>query len=161
MSEINTLIAQIIPLLIALFFAVLGSIITVKVLPYIADQRQYKRIRQFVQAAEKLANAGKLPKDEKNEYVLQLMEDAGIPVNQITKALVESAVLELDNLNSGKEKYILQILEKVGIPITDGTKSIVQSVIAGVDKLVKSAVKWIIEHPAESEKIEESVSEKT
>lgn len=111
--ELIEQIKNILPLLVELIFTLIGVWVTAKVLPWLLELRQYGKIRQFVMAAEKVAEAGTIPKVDKNIYVLDLMEQAGIPVNPITKALVEAAVKEVDCL---VEKTADWIIEHEAVP---------------------------------------------
>lgn len=67
------------------------------VIPWLKEKRLYDTVKKFVQAAEKLGDVGTIPKGNKKDYVVQLLENKGITVTPEIDALIESAVKELDN----------------------------------------------------------------
>jgi len=67
------------------------------VIPWLKEKRLYDTVKKYVQAAEKLGNVGTIPKDSKKAHVIRLLENKGIKVTPEIDALIESAVLELDN----------------------------------------------------------------
>lgn len=66
------------------------------VVPWLQERHLYNTICYFVQAAEKLANTGKIDKETKKSYVIKLLEGKGIKVTDSVDAMIESAVLDLD-----------------------------------------------------------------
>ena len=67
------------------------------VIPWLKEKRLYDTVKKFVQAAEKLGDVGTIPKANKKAHVIRLLESKGIKVTPEIDALIESAVLELDN----------------------------------------------------------------
>ena len=97
---------EIIPLVMKLVFYAIGLLLTYYILPWAKQQIWYSVIKKFVQAAEKQAEAGNIEKPGKKNYVLYLMKMFHIPVNDITLALMESAVQELDILKDEMMQYL-------------------------------------------------------
>lgn len=67
-------------------------------IPWLKEQRAFSAARKFVKAAHKLAQTGVIPKANKKNYVLNMMQSCGIKVTPVVDAFVEAAVLELDHL---------------------------------------------------------------
>lgn len=103
--DITTEITQIIPLAVKLVFAVIGVLLLTYILPWLKQQVWYSSIKWLVNAAEKLAESGQISKDYKKKYVLRLMQLLRIPVNDVTSALIEAAVKELDMLEDKIKDY--------------------------------------------------------
>ena len=66
------------------------------VIPWLKEKHLYGVVKRFVNAAEKLADSGKLQKSEKKDYVLRLLASKGVAVTEEIDAMIESAVIELD-----------------------------------------------------------------
>ncbi len=66
------------------------------VVPWLKEKHLYDIIKKFVEAAEKLAQAGTIPKEEKKQYVIALLKAKGITVTPEIEANIEAAVQELD-----------------------------------------------------------------
>lgn len=89
---------------IRLVFSVIGIVLTsvvvpwVKtvVVPWLKDKHLYTTVVCFVQAAEKMAESGQIPKESKKQFVVKLLESKGVIVDAIVDAYIESAVEELD-----------------------------------------------------------------
>ena len=99
---------EIIPLVMKLVFYAIGLLLTYYILPWAKQQIWYSVIKKFVQAAEKQAEAGNIEKPGKKNYVLSLMKMFHIPINDITLALMESAVQELDILKNEMMQYLVE-----------------------------------------------------
>lgn len=69
-------------------------------IPWLKDKRLYAIVTIFVKAAEKQAEAGTLG-EPKCDYVIRMLERRGIVVTEEVRAMIESAVKELDL--AGKE----------------------------------------------------------
>ena len=67
------------------------------VIPWLKEKHLYDTVKKFVQAAEKLGDVGTIPKANKKAHVIRILENKGIKVTPEIDALIESAVLELDN----------------------------------------------------------------
>lgn len=68
--------------------------------PWLKERHLYNIVRNFVQAAEKLAEAGVIDKGDKKKYVVNLLKNNGIEVNETVDAFIESCVKELDLIAS-------------------------------------------------------------
>lgn len=69
------------------------------VVPWLKEKRVYELIKTFVQAVEKMAEAGAIEKIDKKKKVIELLENNGIEINESIEAAIESAVKELDIIN--------------------------------------------------------------
>lgn len=76
--------------------------------PWLKEQRIYSTVKKFVQAAEKLADAGAISKTDKKKYVVDLLEKNGITVDSTLDAFIESAVEELDKVIEVTKEEILK-----------------------------------------------------
>lgn len=65
-------------------------------IPWLKEKRLHNIVKSFVQAAEKLAEAGIIEKIDKKAKVIELLEDNGIVVDNTVDAFIESCVKELD-----------------------------------------------------------------
>lgn len=68
--------------------------------PWLKEKHLYNIIKNFVQAAEKLAESGAIPKADKKAKVIEFLENRGIIVDKNAEALIESCVKELDMATS-------------------------------------------------------------
>lgn len=83
----------------AIIIAITGVItfyIKTVLVPWLQDKQLYTTVQRYVQAAEKLAEAGDLVSGSKKGYVIYLLQSKGIEVTPEIEALIESAVEELD-----------------------------------------------------------------
>lgn len=64
--------------------------------PWLKEKRLYGTVKKFVQAAEKLAEAGTIEKKDKSQYVIGLLEENGIAVDNTVRAFIESSCKEID-----------------------------------------------------------------
>lgn len=71
-------------------------------IPWLRERQLYGLICKFVRAAEKLAESGAISKEAKLDYVLGLLAKNGIEVTPVVRALIESAVGELDDALSNQ-----------------------------------------------------------
>lgn len=66
-------------------------------IPWLKEKQLYNTICKFVRAAEKLAEGGQIDKATKLNYVISLLAHSGIKMTPEVRALIESAVGELDD----------------------------------------------------------------
>ena len=66
-------------------------------IPWLKEKRLYGTIKKFVRAAEKLGESGIIDKKSKLDYVCGLLVKRGIKVDADVRALIESAVGDLDD----------------------------------------------------------------
>ena len=76
--------------------------------PWLKEKRLYSTVKKFVQAAEKLADAGTINKKDKPQYVIGLLEENGIAVNNTIKAFIESSCKEIDIVIGATKEEILK-----------------------------------------------------
>lgn len=76
--------------------------------PWLKEKHLYNIVKNFVQAAEKLAESGAITKESKKEKVIELLENKGIVVNATVDAFIESCVKELDMVTSVVYEEIIE-----------------------------------------------------
>ncbi len=92
-SNVAEIIATVISLVVAYYVI---PYIKSDLIPWLKEKHLYNTVRNFVQAAEKLAESGAINKCDKKAKVIELLEKNGIAVNATVEALIESCVKELD-----------------------------------------------------------------
>ena len=105
---LETIWDVILPNILKIILTIVSLIISCYVIPYIKndlipwlqEKRLYNIVKNFVQAAEKLAESGAIDKKDKNEKVVEFLQSKGIVVDSTVKALIESCVKELDMVTS-------------------------------------------------------------
>lgn len=94
--------------LLDIIIAVISIVVSYYIIPYIKsdlipwlkEKRLYNLVKKFVEASEKLAETGVIPKVDKKKKVIELLEEKGIVVTEEIEAFIESAVKELDLITS-------------------------------------------------------------
>ena len=76
--------------------------------PFLKEKRVYSTVKKFVQAAEKLADSGAIQKVDKPGYVIGLLEQNGIAVDDTIKAFIESCCKEIDIVVNATKDEILK-----------------------------------------------------
>ena len=79
--------------IVKIVFLVLGTLVTVYVVPWIKEKGLYDIVKKMVQGAEKWSETMDI---DKKEWVIERLEARGIEVNDYVEALIESACEELD-----------------------------------------------------------------
>lgn len=97
LSNLTEIIATIISLVVAYYVI---PCIKNDLVPWLKEKRLYNTVKNFVQAAEKLAESGVIEKIDKKAKVVELLENKGITVDKTIEALIESCVKELDLVTS-------------------------------------------------------------
>lgn len=64
--------------------------------PWLKEKRLLSLIKNFVRAAEKLAETGAIEKVDKKKTVINLLENKGIEVTLEVEAFIEACVKQLD-----------------------------------------------------------------
>lgn len=96
-GEIASGILQIVCALIGILLtAVVVPWLKTRAIPWMKEKQLYGLVKKFVQAAEKLAETGALEREDKKDYVVNLLEQKGYHMNAEAEAFIESAVKELD-----------------------------------------------------------------
>lgn len=88
-----------IEVIVKVVFLVLGTVITLYVVPWLKEKRIYDTVVNMVAAAEKWAENNEI---DKKAWVIEKLEASGVKVNEHVDALIEAAVKELD-IALGKE----------------------------------------------------------
>lgn len=78
-------------------------------IPWLKEKRLHNIIRSFVQAAEKMAEAGAIKKCDKKAKVIELLERKGIVVNAVVDAFIEGCVKELDLIGSVIYEEVIEV----------------------------------------------------
>lgn len=68
--------------------------------PFLKEKRIYNIVKNCVQAAEKMTESGIINKDDKKKYVVDLLKNNGIVVDEVVDSFIESCVKELDMVGS-------------------------------------------------------------
>lgn len=79
--------------IVRIVFLVLGTVVTLYVVPWLKEKGLYDIVKKMVQGAEKWAETYDI---DKKEWVIERLEARGIEVNDYVEALIESACEELD-----------------------------------------------------------------
>lgn len=97
LSNILEIILTIISLVVSCYVV---PYIKKDLIPWLKEKHLYNIVKNFVQAAEKLAESGTINKETKKEKVIELLKNKGIAVDSNVDALIESCVKELDTVTS-------------------------------------------------------------
>lgn len=84
-------------LITLVFSAVIIPWVVKTVIPWMKEKRIYDFVKRVVRAAEKLADAGTISKESKLDYGISILEKNGIKVDATVRAMIESAVGDLDD----------------------------------------------------------------
>lgn len=76
--------------------------------PWLEDKHLYSIVKTMVQAAEKLADSGVIPKTDKKQYVINLLNEQGIEITDKVDSFIESCVKELDFVIDTAKDEILE-----------------------------------------------------
>ena len=89
------------------------------VIPWLREKRIYTLVCKFVQAAEKMYEAGSLV-GLKKDFVIHLLEAKGIYVTPEVDAFIESAVKELDMaIGDGLDDIFDEFIDETSLPFSD------------------------------------------
>lgn len=112
-------------------------------IPWLKDKQLYGVIQKFVRAAEKLGEAGTISKDAKLDYVIGLLNKRGVNVTADVRAMIESAVGDLDDEISHGMMSLVEALNTAGdidnIVIDGGKATVSVEAIPAVECEEKSA----------------------
>ena len=97
MELLSMIISNLVQIIIGGCFAYLCKKVIPSVTPWLKQVGIYKIVQYFVNAAEKKAATGQIPKETKKEFVKEILAKVGIEDNAIIDAMIEGAVEELDN----------------------------------------------------------------
>lgn len=123
MSEaITQALTYLIQAIIVAITGVITYYIKTVLVPWLEDKQLYTTVQRYVQAAEKLAEAGGLNTGKK-EYVAKLLQSKGIEVTPEIEALIESAVKELDWMKNETLTTIIGQVDETAALATEGADS--------------------------------------
>jgi hypothetical protein len=104
--------------------AIISIVVSVYLIPliknnlkqWLEEKRLYNLVQKFVEAAEKLAETGTIPKCDKKKKVIELLEAQGIVVTIEVEAFIESAVKQLDLVTGAvvdavKDKKTVEVIK--------------------------------------------------
>lgn len=130
-------------LIIAIVFsAIVIPWVKKSAIPWLKEKHLYGIIQKFVRAAEKLGDAGTISKDAKLDYVIGLLGRRGIEVTADVRALIESAVGDLDDEFSHGMMSLVEALNTAGDIdniVIEGGKATVEAEAIPAEGEVKSA----------------------
>ena len=113
LSNILEIIATVLSLVVAYYVI---PYIKSDLIPFLKEKHLYDTVKKFVQAAEKLAESGIIDKIDKKAYVIRLLEDNGVVVDDKTTAFIESCVKELDIVTSVVYEEIIEEIDAEAEP---------------------------------------------
>ena len=97
---LNAIVSNALEIVIAVISIVVSyyvvPLIKTELKPWLEEKRVYNLIAKFVEAAEKLVETGVLPKADKKQWVIDLLKQNGVVVDEKIEAFLESAVKQLD-----------------------------------------------------------------
>lgn len=105
LSNLTEIITTIISLVVAYYVI---PCIKNDLVPWLKEKHLHNTIKDFVQAAEKLAESGVIEKVNKKAEVIKLLKNRGITVDENIESLIESCVKELDLVTSVIYKEIVE-----------------------------------------------------
>lgn len=89
---------KVVRLIIAIIFStIVIPWVKKSAIPWLKEKHLYGIIQKFVRAAEKLADSEIISKESKLDYVIGLLTKRGIDVTPEVRAMIESAVGDLDD----------------------------------------------------------------
>lgn len=123
-SEIASGILQIVCALIGILLtAVVVPWLKTSAIPWMREKQLYGLVKKFVQAAEKLAETGALEREDKKNYVVNLLIQKGYHMSEETEAFIESAVKELDMAVEAGWGEILDVFEEEDVTDSENTEA--------------------------------------
>ncbi len=101
---LETIWDAILPNILEIILTIISLVISYYVIPYIKsdlipwlkEKRLYSIVKNFVQAAEKMAETGVINKTDKKAKVIELLQSQGVNVDSTIETFIESCVKELD-----------------------------------------------------------------
>lgn len=93
---LNEVIITIVRLVVAGCMTYVSAVIIPAVTPWLKKVGIYSIVKMCVNAAEKLAETGKINKEDKKAHCVTALKAMGIEVTPIIETMIEAAVEELD-----------------------------------------------------------------
>ena len=83
---------------IAIIFTVVALYVIIKyAIPWLKERKLYDTVKMAVRASEKLGESCTIDKEAKLQYVVTILQKKGIKVDATVRAMIESAVGDLDD----------------------------------------------------------------
>lgn len=97
-----------------IFSAIIIPWVKKSAIPWLQEKQLYGVIKQFVRAAEKLGENGTIAKETKLEYVTALLAKRGVKVGPEVRAMIESAVGDLDDELAHNMQQLVNAINEAG-----------------------------------------------
>ena len=98
----------------AIFSAIIIPWVKKSAIPWLKEKQLYGVIKKFVRAAEKLGDNGTIAKEAKLEYVTALLAKRGVKVGPEVRAMIESAVGDLDDELAHNMQQLVNAINEAG-----------------------------------------------
>lgn len=79
-------------------------------IPWLKEKRLYNFICKAVRAAEKMCDSGEIQKGKKLDWVIKVLKARGVEITPEVRAMIESAVGNLDDAFSGSIVSMIEAL---------------------------------------------------
>lgn len=96
--EISEIATAILPSVMEIIGTIIMLVAAKVGIPWLREQRIFSLIKKLVKAAEKAAEAGKIPKADKHALVVKLLAAKGIEVTPFWDAFIDAAIKEMDQV---------------------------------------------------------------
>lgn len=97
-----------------IFSAIIIPWVKKSAIPWLQEKQLYSVIKQFVRAAEKLGENGTIAKEAKLDYVKALLTKRGVEVGPEVRAMIESAVGDLDDELAHNMQQLVNAINEAG-----------------------------------------------
>ena len=111
-------------------------------IPWLKEKHLYGIIQKFVRAAEKLADSEIISKESKLDYVVGLLVKRGIDVTPEVRAMIESAVGDLDDEIAHGMMSLVEAINNAGDMgeiVFENGKATIETPIGGNEEAEESA----------------------
>ena len=96
--EISEIATAILPSVMEIIGTIIMLVAAKVGIPWLREQRIFSLIKKLVKAAEKAAEAGKIPKADKHALVVKLLKMKNIEVTPFLDAFIDAAIKEMDEV---------------------------------------------------------------
>ena len=96
--EISEIATAILPSVMEIIGTIIMLVAAKVGIPWLREQRIFSLIKKLVKAAEKAAEAGKIPKTDKHALVVKLLAAKGIEITTFWDAFIDAAIKEMDQV---------------------------------------------------------------
>lgn len=98
----------------AIFSVIIIPWVKKSAIPWLQEKHLYGLIKKFVRAAEKLGENGTIAKEAKLDYVTALLAKRGVNVGPEVRAMIESAVGDLDDEFAHNIQQLVNAINEAG-----------------------------------------------